>query len=129
MRPSTTFVSVWASPASKLSSVGTEVIMYVRARLSEPVDSSGASNSTAARPTPPSSSPTPDSTSERSRGSTCRHDGHQEAVQRVRRGVRDDDDSERYVWKMSGLRTLRRKGQLPLAGAGDGRAGAETYVS
>jgi hypothetical protein len=56
---------------------------------------SGESNSTVASETPPSSSPTPDSTRECSRGETTRHVEHQEAVQRVRRGVREEDERER----------------------------------
>lgn len=98
LRASATLVAVWASPASKLSSVGTEVIIYVRARFSWPAEEvmrSGASNSTSARPTPPSCSPTPDSTRERSSGPTVRQVGHQEAVQKVSSGVRAELDAER----------------------------------
>ena len=99
MRPSVTRVAVWGSPASKLSRVGTEVIMYVMARLSAPETAmmSGLSNSTGARKTPPSGSPTPDSTREVSSGRTVRHVGHHEAVQKVRRGARAEDDNDRCV--------------------------------
>lgn len=48
---------------------------------------SGASNSTTAKLTPPWSSPAPDSMASRIRGSTTRQVEHQEAVQRVRRGL------------------------------------------
>lgn len=72
--------------------------MYVMARLSAPADMiSGLSNSTVVRATPPSSSPTPDSTRERMNGSTVRHVGHQEAVHSVRSGILAEDDVERYV--------------------------------
>lgn len=67
---------------------------------------SGASNSTGAKATPPSDSPVPDSTSDWIRGRTVRHVGHHDAVQRVRRGMRDEEDRERYVLKVSGLRIL-----------------------
>lgn len=58
---------------------------------------SGESNSTVARETPPSSSPTPDSTREVMRGETTLHVEHHEVVQRVRRGVREEVERERYV--------------------------------
>lgn len=67
---------------------------------------SGESNSTGAKATPPSDSPTPDSTKDWIRGRTVRQVGHHVAVQRVRRGVREEDDRERYVLKESGLRIL-----------------------
>lgn len=56
--------------------------------------------------TEPSASPTPDSTSEASRGDIWRHEGHHDAVQRVMRGTRDDDETERYVWNWSVFRIL-----------------------
>jgi len=90
-RPSETLVCTWASPASKLSNVGIELIMYVRP---SPADmTSGASNSTVQYPTPPSASPTPDSTRSWMRGATTRHVEHQEVVHRVSSGVRDDEES------------------------------------
>jgi hypothetical protein len=71
--------------------------MYVKARFGVADWMSGLSNSTRARETPPSVSPTPDSTRERTSGATTRQLEHHEAVQRVRRGVRDEVDRERYV--------------------------------
>jgi hypothetical protein len=56
---------------------------------------SGLSNSTKARETPPSDSPTPDSTRERSSGETARQVEHQEAVQNVSKGVREEEERER----------------------------------
>lgn len=46
------------------------------------------------------------------RGSTVRQVEHQEAVQRVRRGLLDDVDRERYVWKEAELRTLQHPHEL-----------------
>ena len=60
-RPSDTLVCICASPASKLSSVGMELIIYSRPRPA--AMTSGASYSTVQYPTPPSASPTPDWTS------------------------------------------------------------------
>lgn len=70
---SETLVCVCASWASKLSSVGSELIIYVKPR---PADmTSGASYSTVQYPTPPSSSPTPDSTISLIKGATTRQVG------------------------------------------------------
>lgn len=85
------FVVVWASPASKLSSVGIDVIMYVMPN--PPFMMSGASYSTSQYAMPPSASPTPDSMRDLMKGVTVRQVGHHEAVQSVRRGRREDDDS------------------------------------
>jgi len=65
------------------------------AKLGLPDMISGESNSTVARDTPPSSSPTPDSTRSLMRGLTTLQVEHHEAVHRVSRGVRDDVESER----------------------------------
>jgi hypothetical protein len=50
----------------------------------------------------------PASTRDWMRGRTVRHVGHHDAVQKVSNGVRDDEDRERYVLNVSGLRMLRR---------------------
>ncbi|RFU75039.1 hypothetical protein TARUN_7204 [Trichoderma arundinaceum] len=104
-----TLVPTRASPASKLSSVGTEVIAYKEASGGPGTDAdiiSGASNWTGAKSTPPSGSPTPEETRLRRSGSMERQDGHQEVVQRVRSGARREAARERWVVKEDGERML-----------------------
>ncbi|KAK5632387.1 hypothetical protein RRF57_008101 [Xylaria bambusicola] len=93
--PSVTFVWTIASPASKLNKVGTLVIMYVIPSVSplpSPLMISGASYSTVQNATPPSCSPTPDSTSDLISGATARHVPHQDVVHSVSSGVRAEDE-------------------------------------
>lgn len=67
---STNFVCVWASPPSKESSVGMEVIIYL---IPNPLPiMSCASYSISQKDTPPSNSPTPDSSNEVRIGDTVR---------------------------------------------------------
>lgn len=84
---SMTFVSARASPASKLSSVGVDVIEYREASGMGVDIISGVSNCTGAKSTPPSCSPTPEETRLRRSGSMVRQDGHQAVLHSVRRGI------------------------------------------
>jgi len=68
---SVTFVTIWASPLSKLNSVGMLLIMYVKPRPLSMM--SWESYSISQSDTPPSSSPTPDETSSERSGSTVLH--------------------------------------------------------
>lgn len=86
-------MSTCASPASKLSSVGTLLIMYVRPRPA--VMTSGASYSISAYVTPPSASPTPASIRDLTSGETWWQVVHQEVVHRVSKGRREVDERER----------------------------------
>lgn len=71
---------------------------------------SGALYSISAYVTPPSASPTPASMRDLTRGESSWQVVHQEVVQRVRRGRREEEDRERYVESSSALRTLGREG-------------------
>lgn len=76
----------------------------------------GASNSTSANPTPPSSSPTPSfSTSSRTTGPTTLHDGHHDAVQSVNSGRRFEAESRRRDVSSSSWRILWICGALAFA--------------
>lgn len=106
---SITLVLTRASPAAKLSSVGTEVIAYSEASGGPGTEAdiiSGASNWTGAKSTPPWDSPTPEVTRLRRRGSMERQEGHQEVVQRVRRGAWREVERERMELKEAGVRIL-----------------------
>lgn len=86
--PSVIFVRDWASDLSKDKRVGIFVIMYLNPR--SPVIISWASYSTSAKDTPPSDSPTPEEMSSCIIGDTVRHVAHQEVVQSVIKGVREE---------------------------------------
>jgi hypothetical protein len=101
---STTFVSVCASPLSKLSSVGMLVIIY---SIPNPLTMiSGASYSTSQNETPPSASPTPDSSRSWMTGGTVLQVLQLDAVHRVNSKVREEVERRRLVEKSSGRRTL-----------------------
>lgn len=91
---SITFVLARASPASKLSSVGVEVMEYREASGGAVDIISGVSNCTGAKRTPPSCSPTPEEMRLRRSGSIVRQDGHQAVLQSVRRGIPSEDERE-----------------------------------
>lgn len=82
-----TLVPARASPASKLSNVGVEVMEYREASGIGVDIISGVSNCTGAKSTPPSCSPTPEETRLRRSGSMVRQDGHQAVLHSVRRGI------------------------------------------
>lgn len=74
--------------ASNAMTVGTDEMTYAWPKPARMM--SGASYSTVVSATPPSGSPAPDSTSEWRMGETMRQVGHQEVVQRVSRGTREE---------------------------------------
>ncbi|KAK4964357.1 hypothetical protein LTR28_003802, partial [Elasticomyces elasticus] len=77
----------------------------------------GASISTSANPTLPSSSPTPSSMSSRITGEMTLQDGHQFAVQRVSNGMREEADNRRRVLSSFSLRILLYRRFLDLRAA------------
>jgi hypothetical protein len=83
-----------------------EVIEYKEDRGGDEDIISGVSNWTEAKSTPPSGSPTPEETRLRRSGSMVRQDGHQEVLQRVRRGIPREVERDRCLVKEAGERML-----------------------
>jgi hypothetical protein len=66
----------------------------------------GESNSTSAKETPPWDSPAPEEMREVRRGRMWWQEGQEEVVQRVRRGVRAEEERRRRLSRSVGERTL-----------------------